>query len=294
MKTLQPQATISDYVALTKPRIIELLLVTTIPTMMFAAQGWPSVSLAIATFIGGSLAAAGANVLNCYVDADIDALMPRTAHRATATGAIPHRNVVIFGLVLSLASVVVLNIFTNSLAASLAALAIIFYVGIYSMLLKRRTAQNIVWGGIAGCFPVLIGWAAVTGSITIAPILLFLMVFFWTPPHYWPLSIKFRDQYAAADVPMLPVVATDIAVTRNIVVYSWAMSLVALALGFYSNLIYVAVTIVASGWFLFEAHALHHDVVKGNPASVRAMRVFHGSITYLSLIFLSVGVASLF
>jgi protoheme IX farnesyltransferase len=128
----------------------------------------------------------------------------------------------------------------------------------------------------------------------VAPILLFLVVFFWTPPHYWPLSIKFRDQYAAADVPMLPVVATDIEVTRNIVAYSWAMALVAIALGFFSNFIYVAVTLVASAWFLFEAHALHHDVVKGNSASVRAMRVFHGSITYLSLIFLSLGVASLF
>ncbi|MEN9692867.1 MAG: hypothetical protein RLZZ330_511, partial [Actinomycetota bacterium] len=199
------RATIGDFVALTKPRIIELLLVTTIPTMVFAAHGWPKLDVAIFTFIGGSLAAAGANVLNCYLDADIDVLMARTAKRATAQGKISPRTTLIYGLVLSSLSIIVLRVTTNSLAAGLAALAIIFYVGVYTLLLKRRTAQNIVWGGIAGCFPVVIGWSAVTGDLTWEPIMLFLVVFFWTPPHYWPLSMRFRDEYEAAQVPMLPV-----------------------------------------------------------------------------------------
>jgi protoheme IX farnesyltransferase len=294
MQTLESRATWRDYVALTKPRIIELLLVTTLPTMMFAARGWPDVKLAIATFVGGSLAAAGANVLNCYIDSDIDALMPRTAHRATATGLISQKNVVIFGLTLSLLSIVVLNIFTNALAASLAALAIIFYVGVYSLLLKRRTSQNIVWGGIAGCFPVVIGWSAVTNSLAIEPILLFLVVFFWTPPHYWPLSIKFRDQYAAADVPMLPVIATDLAVTKNILVYSWAMVAIAQSLAFFTNVPYLVISTLSGAWFLYEAHQLHNAVKLGTPAEARAMRLFHGSITYLSLIFLAIGIDSLF
>ena len=294
MQQVAVRANWRDYLALTKPRIIELLLVTTLPTMMFASRGWPDVKLAAATFVGGSLAAAGANVLNCYIDSDIDALMPRTAHRATATGLISSKNVVTFGLVLSLLSVVVLNVFTNALAASLAALAIIFYVGIYSLLLKRRTAQNIVWGGIAGCFPVVIGWSAVTNSLSIEPLLLFLVVFFWTPPHYWPLSIKFRDQYAAAEVPMLPVIATEREVTKNIVIYSWLMVGFAVALSLFTNIPYLVISIAASAWFLFEAHLLHNAVLQGAPAEARAMRLFHGSITYLSLIFLAVGIDSLF
>jgi protoheme IX farnesyltransferase len=293
MQLTATKATWRDYLALTKPRIIELLLVTTLPTMMFAAGGWPDLTLALATFVGGSLAAAGANVLNCYIDADIDALMPRTAHRATATGLISHRNVVMFGLSLSLASIVILNIFTNSLAASLAALAIIFYVGVYSLLLKRRTAQNIVWGGIAGCFPVVIGWSAITGSLSVESLLLFLVVFFWTPPHYWPLSIKFRDEYAAADVPMLPVVASDVTVTKNILAYSWVMVACSTALGFYTNFAYWIINAFASGWFLLEAHRLHAAVRSGESAALRAMRLFHLSITYLSLIFLAVGIDSL-
>ncbi|MEY4323332.1 MAG: hypothetical protein RL410_1113 [Actinomycetota bacterium] len=293
MQFTATKATWRDYVALTKPRIIELLLVTTLPTMMFAAGGWPDLTVALATFVGGSLAAAGANVLNCYIDADIDALMPRTAHRATATGLISHRNVVMFGLSLSLASIVVLNIFTNSLAASLAAFAIIFYVGIYSLLLKRRTAQNIVWGGIAGCFPVVIGWSAITGSLSVQSLLLFLVVFFWTPPHYWPLSIKFRDEYAAADVPMLPVVASESTVTKNIVIYSWLMVVCSTALGFYTHFAYWLINAFASGWFLLEAHRLHYLVQRGASAQSHAMRLFHLSITYLSLIFLAVGIDSL-
>ncbi len=289
----QVRATWRDYVTLTKPRIIELLLVTTIPTMVFAAGGWPPLGLVLATLVGGSFAAAGANVLNCYIDSDIDALMPRTAHRATATGLISTKQTVVFGLSLSLISVVILGTFTNGLAASLAALAIIFYVGIYSLLLKRRTSQNIVWGGIAGCFPVVIGWSAVTADLTWEPLVLFLVVFFWTPPHYWPLSIKFRDEYAAADVPMLPVVADDFVVARQIIIYSWVMVATSLLLIPATSSIY-AITAIASGaWFIFEAYKLQSDVRALKPVSKHAMRLFHGSITYLSLIFLAVGVDAL-
>ena len=288
-----PRATIRDYIGLTKPRIIELLLVTTIPTMMFAASGWPSAGVAIATLIGGTLAAAGANVLNCYIDMDIDALMPRTAHRATVTGAISARATVMFGLVLSLLSTLVLATFTNTLAASFAALAIIFYVGVYSLLLKRRTAQNIVWGGIAGCFPVIIGWTAVTDSISWEPLVLFLVVFLWTPPHYWPLSIKYRDEYAAASIPMLPVVATDVVVARQIIIYSWAMVGASLALIPATGLVYAAAAVFAGAWFIFQSYQLQRVIRRGVDAAKPAMRLFHGSISYLSILFLAVGIDSL-
>ena len=288
------KATVRDYVGLTKPRIIELLLVTTIPTMMFAAGGWPPLGLAIATLIGGSLAAAGANVLNCYIDADIDALMPRTAHRATVTGVITLRATVMFGLVLSLLSTLVLATFANTLAASLAALAIIFYVGVYSLLLKRRTSQNIVWGGIAGCFPVVIGWAAVRGDLTWEPLVLFLIIFLWTPPHYWPLSIKYRDEYAAASVPMLGVVASESTVARQIVCYSWAMVASSFLLIPATTYIYTTVAVLAGGWFIFEAHRLQAVIKKGGEAKKPAMKLFHGSISYLSLLFLAVGIDALF
>lgn len=288
-----PRATWRDYVGLTKPRIIELLLVTTIPTMMFAASGWPDLATAIATLVGGTLAAAGANVLNCYIDADIDALMPRTAHRATVTGAISTRATVMFGLILSLLSTLVLGTFTNSLAASFAALAIIFYVGVYSLLLKRRTAQNIVWGGIAGCFPVIIGWTAVTGSISWEPLVLFVVVFLWTPPHYWPLAIKYRDEYSAAAVPMLPVVAADTVVAKQIVLYSWAMVISSLALIPATGVVYWTSAGLSGAWFLYQAHHLQAVIRRGVEAGKPAMRLFHGSISYLSILFLAVGIDSL-
>jgi protoheme IX farnesyltransferase len=192
-----------------------------------------------------------------------------------------------------LISTVVLATFTNGLAASLSALAIIFYVGVYSLLLKRRTSQNIVWGGLAGCFPVVIGWSAVTGDLSWEPLVLFLVVFLWTPPHYWPLSIKFKDDYARADVPMLPVVAPDSVVAVSIIKYSWAMVLCSLALIPATGWIYTATAIVAGGWFLLEAYALKRFVTQGGAAAQRAMRLFHFSITYLSLLFLAVGVDAL-
>jgi protoheme IX farnesyltransferase len=284
--------TLKDYIVLTKPRIIELLLVTTVPTMMFAAGGIPTLSVALATLLGGALAAAGANVLNCFVDSDIDALMPRTAHRATATGLISKRKTLIYGLSLSLISIIVLDAFTNTLAAALATGAIIFYVGVYSLLLKRRTSQNIVWGGIAGCFPVLIGWSAVTGTLSWEPIALFMIVFFWTPPHYWPLSIKYKDQYAAAEVPMLPVVASKRDVTRAIIRYSWVMVATSLTLILSLGVPYAVVSISAGAWFLRLTYKLEHSIDDETLFEVVAMQVFHASITYLSIIFLTVGLVS--
>lgn len=290
-------ATVRDFVALTKPRIIELLLVTTIPTMIFAAKGWPDLRIAIFTFVGGSLAAAGANVLNCYLDFDIDVLMPRTAKRATAQGKISPRTTLIYGLTLSALSIIILRSTTNALAASLAALAIIFYVGVYTLLLKRRTAQNIVWGGIAGCFPVVIGWSAVTGNLTWEPIVLFLVVFFWTPPHYWPLSMRFRDEYEAAQVPMLPVIASDVEVVKQILLYSYAMVGTSLVLTLSLSWIYAILASASGIWFLFEAHKLKRLVENldagSNEIDKLAMKLFHGSISYLAIIFFAVGLDAL-
>ncbi|MFZ9308636.1 MAG: heme o synthase [Candidatus Nanopelagicales bacterium] len=288
----QVRPTFQDYIVLTKPRIIELLLVTTVPTMMFAAGGIPEIGVAIATLVGGALAAAGANVLNCFVDSDIDALMPRTAHRATASGRISKRKTLIYGLSLSMISIIVLDAFANTLAAALAAGAIVFYVGVYSLLLKRRTSQNIVWGGIAGCFPVLIGWSAITGSLSWEPFALFLIVFFWTPPHYWPLSIKYKDQYAAADVPMLPVVASNKEVSQAIIQYSWVMVATSLTLILSLGILYAVVSISVGAWFLLLTYKLEKVIDDEEHFERIAMTVFHASITYLSVIFFAVGVAS--
>ncbi|MEY3407133.1 MAG: hypothetical protein RL038_194 [Actinomycetota bacterium] len=283
-----------DYLTLTKPRIIELLLVTTVPTMMFAAGGWPELGLAIATLIGGSLAAAGANVLNCYIDIDIDSQMPRTAHRATASGLIGARQTVVFGLTLSFFAIVILGTFTNSVAASLAALAIIFYVGVYSLILKRRTKQNIVWGGIAGSFPVVIGWSAVTGSLSWEPIVLFIIVFWWTPPHYWPLAIQFKDEYAKVNVPMLPVVEPATEVVRQIIIYSWIMVGFSLLLIPAAGVVYAVSAVAAGVWFLYSTYRLRSAIANEVNVGKSAMAIFHGSITYLSVIFLAVGVSAFF
>lgn len=279
------------YLVLTKPRIIELLLVTTIPTMFLAAGGFPSLATVCWTLLGGSLAAGGANVLNCYLDRDIDALMERTMHRPTVTGQISARNTIIFGLILSVLSCVVLEVFVNTLSAVLSAAAIILYVVGYTMLLKRRTTQNIVWGGVAGCMPVLIGWAAVRDSISIAPVMLFLVVFFWTPPHYWPLSIRYKDEYARAGVPMLPVQADNRTVARHIIFYSWLMvgsSWALIPVG-ETGWVYAISSAVLGFIFLWEAYALRKRVHSGSD-DLAPMRLFHLSISYLSLLFLAVGI----
>ncbi|MGA1669187.1 MAG: heme o synthase, partial [Candidatus Nanopelagicales bacterium] len=284
-----------DYVAITKPRIIELLLVTAIPTMILAARGWPEPSVAVAVIVGGMLAAGGANAFNSVYDRDIDALMARTHARPVATGAVSVRGGLVLASVLSLASLIILATFANVLAAVLGAIAIAFYAVGYTMVLKRRTPQNIVWGGAAGCMPVLIAWAAVTGTLTWAPVVLFLIVFWWTPPHYWPLSLRYRDDYAAAGVPMLPVVTDVSGVTRSIVIYSWIMVAFSLILIPVAGMgwIYAIAAVVLGAVFLVEAHLLRRRALSG-AADVRPMRLFHWSITYLALLFLAVAVDPFF
>ncbi len=293
--TGQPQADSPprwrSYLALTKPRVIELLLVTTIPVMFLAAGGFPPIDTMLLTLLGGTLAAAGANVINQVYDRDIDAVMVRTQARPLVTGHISVRSSSIFGVVLSVASVALLALTVNILSAVLAAAAIGFYVFIYTMLLKRRTAQNIVWGGAAGCFPVLIGWAAVTDSLSWAPFVLFGIVFLWTPPHYWPLALRFKADYQAARVPMLPAVADAGAVATQIVWYSWAMVAMSLLLTPVAgmNWLYTATAVVLGVLWMREAYVLRGKVRSG-AEQTGAMRLFHGSISYLSLLFLAVAI----
>ena len=278
-------------VALTKPRIIELLLVTTLPTMFLAADGLPPLSLVMVTLAGGALAAGGANTLNQFLDRDIDMLMRRTERRPLVTGEVTPLVALLWGLFLSCLSVALLWSAVNPLSGVLAAAAIAFYVVVYTIVLKRRTSQNIVWGGAAGCFPVLIGWSAVTGSLSWAPAILFLIVFLWTPPHYWPLSLRYVDDYAAAGVPMLPVVASTSVVAKQIIIYSWAMVAASLALIpiAHTGWVYSVSAVLLGAWFLREAYALKARVGQGD-ADLKPMRLFHGSITYLSLLFLAVAI----
>lgn len=286
-------ATVGQYVALTKPRIIETLLITTIPVMILAQRGLPPFGLVVATVVGGALSAGGANTLNCVVDRDIDALMHRTSTRPLVTGAISPRAATVFGVVLTLVSVAWFGLLVNWLSAALSMAAVLFYVMIYTMLLKRRTAQNIVWGGAAGCMPVLIGWAAATGTVAWPAVVLFLVIFFWTPPHYWPLSMRFKEDYAAARVPMLPVVAQMPVVARQIVAYSWVMVLVSLSLVPVAPMgwVYAVVAVVSGGVFLIEAHRLHRLARRGAPeADLKPMRLFHYSITYLAILFVAVAI----
>jgi protoheme IX farnesyltransferase len=281
---------IKSYVSLTKPRIIELLLVTTVPTMFLASNGWPDWYLVLATLIGGALAAGGANALNNVVDRDIDALMDRTAHRPLVTGKVSVRGAVALGITLSLSSVIWLVSQVNTLSALFAASAIVFYVCVYTLLLKRRTSSNIVWGGAAGCFPVLIGWAAVTNSISLAPIVLFLIVFWWTPPHYWPLSMQYRKDYENAGIPMLPVVADREKVASQITIYSWIMVATTLVLPLVSELsiVYVLGAIILNLIFMREVYALRNRAKSDDP-DINPMKLFHWSITWLALLFFLIG-----
>jgi len=281
---------IKSYVSLTKPRIIELLLVTTVPTMFLASNGWPNWYLVLATLIGGALAAGGANALNNVVDRDIDALMDRTAHRPLVTGKVSVRGALALGITLSLLSVIWLVSQVNTLSALFAAGAIVFYVCIYTLLLKRRTSSNIVWGGAAGCFPVLIGWSAVTNSITLAPIVLFLIVFWWTPPHYWPLSMQYRKDYENAGIPMLPVVADREKVANQITIYSWIMVATTFVLPLVSELsiVYLLGAIVLNVVFMREVYALKNRA-KSEVLDINPMKLFHWSITWLALLFFVIG-----
>ena len=279
-----------SYVSLTKPRIIELLLVTTVPTMFLASNGWPNWYLVLATLIGGALAAGGANALNNVVDRDIDALMDRTAHRPLVTGKVSVRGALALGITLSLFSVIWLVSQVNTLSALFAASAIVFYVCVYTLLLKRRTSSNIVWGGAAGCFPVLIGWAAVTNSISLAPIVLFLIVFWWTPPHYWPLSMQYRKDYEKAGIPMLPVVADRKKVASQIAIYSWIMVATTFVLPLVSDLsiVYLIGAVVLNAVFMREVYALKNRA-QSDDLEINPMKLFHWSITWLALLFFLIG-----
>lgn len=282
--------TLKAYLALTKPRVIELLLVVTAPTMILAHNGIPSLWLVLATLIGGALSAGSAGAFNCYIDRDIDRLMKRTKNRPLVTGELTDRQALVFAWALGVASIAWLWVFTNWLAALLSLLAILLYVVLYTMVLKRRTAQNIVWGGVAGCMPVLIGWAAVTGDLSWPPFILFAIIFLWTPPHYWPLSMKYRDDYRAAGVPMLAVVRGRTQVGLQVILYAWATVACSLLLIPVAGmgLLYTAVALVSGAWFIYETHRLYNLAIRHEQIS--PMRVFHGSIMYLTLVFVAVGI----
>ena len=282
--------TLRAYVALTKPRVLELLLVTTVPVMILAQGGLPNLWLILATVIGGSLSAGSAAAFNMYLDRDIDAHMQRTVNRPLVTGEVSPRGALVFAWTLAVVSTVWLWAFTNVLAAGLSAAAIFFYVVIYTIILKRRTEQNIVWGGIAGCFPVLIGWSAVTGSLSWAPFILFALVFLWTPPHYWPLSMKYADQYDEVDVPMLGATRSGSQVGLQVILYAWATVACSLLLIPVApmGLVYTVSALVFGGWFIYESHRLYARAVRGGEP--RPMRVFHASITYLTLLFVAIAV----
>jgi protoheme IX farnesyltransferase len=278
---------VSAYVALTKPRIIELLLITTLPTMVVAQGGLPSVWLMVATLLGGALAAGGANAINMYVDRDIDRLMHRTSKRPLVTGAVAPRNALIFAITLEVVAFIELWAWVNLLSAVLAVSATLFYVFVYTLWLKRTSSQNIVIGGAAGAVPVLVGWAAVQNTITWAPIVLFAIIFVWTPPHFWALAFKYKDDYAAANVPMLPVVATFRRTSIEIFVYTVVMVGLTLVLAPVAHLgwLYIVSAAVLGAGFLAMALRLW---VKATPKA--SMQLFSYSITYLTLLFVIMAV----
>jgi len=283
---------VKAYVALTKPRVIELLLVTTLPTMIFAARTFPDIWLILATLVGGAFAAGSAGAFNCYIDRDIDKVMHRTENRPLVTGAVSPREALVFSWALGAAAIAILWFGANPLSGMLGVAAIFLYVVVYSMILKRRTSQNIVWGGAAGCMPVLIAWAAVTNTVQWPAVILFMIIFLWTPPHYWPLSMRYSDDYNAAKVPMLGAVAGSRIVSVQVVLYSWAMvvcSLLMVPLG-NAGIVYTVVAVASGGWFLFEAHKLYRNAQHNEVTNKGAMKVFHGSISYLTLLFVALAV----
>ena len=285
--TRRVSAVVRAYVSLTKPRIIELLLVTTVPAMMLAAGGWPSWRLLVATLVGGTLAAGAANVFNCWYDRDIDRLMHRTERRPLPMGEISPRGALVFGLVLTVVSTLLLATTTTLLAAGLALGAIGYYAVIYTMVLKRHTRHSTLFGGVPGAAPVLIGWAAVTGSLDWPAIVFFGVVFCWQLPHFWALAMRFREDYARADVPMLPVVASPMSVGRQTVVWTWLTVAVSLTLwpvagGYGIGWIYTAAAAGLGLWFVVEAHRLLRRIRRD--AEMKPMLLFHVSISYLALL----------
>ena len=286
--------TIFAYVALTKPRIVELLLITTVPAMLLAAHGFPPLTLIAATLVGGTLSAASANVFNCIVDADIDAKMARTAARPLVTGRISIGAALLFASILGVASFLFLAFTTTMMAAFVSLLAIAFYVLIYTLILKRSTPQNIVIGGAAGALPPVIGWAAVTGDISLVPILLFALVFYWTPPHFWALALRIGPDYAAAGVPMLPVTAGPAETARQIWLYTILLVVMSLMLWVVAGmgLVYLGAAIVGGGIFLLRAWRLRSDVL-GDGLLRGATRLYRYSISYLTLIFAAIAIDSI-
>ena len=280
-------ATVNAFVMLTKPRIIELLLITTVPSMILAHGGMPRLSLVVLTIVGGALAAGGANTFNMYIDRDIDRLMERTQGRPLVTGAITPRSALLFGIALEVVAFVLFSLFVNWLSAFLALGACLFYVFVYSLWLKRTSRQNIVIGGAAGAAPALIGWAAVTGSLSLNPIILFAIVFFWTPPHFWALAIKYADQYEAASVPMLPVVTSIKATATRMVIYT--VVIFGLSIWFHvvadMGFVYLSVALIGGLVFLWRTLGLLRK-----PTSVQAMKVFVYSNVYLGALFIAMAI----
>lgn len=291
--TARPLADVlKGYVALTKPRIIELLLVTTIPTMVVAAHGIPSLWLIVVTLIGGTLAAGGANAFNMVIDRDIDAIMERTKRRPLVTGVMSPRAATLFAGALEVLAFAVLAVWVNPLSAWLAVSATAFYVFVYTLWLKRRSKQNIVIGGAAGAVPVLVGWAAVTNSLSWTPVLMFLIIFIWTPPHFWALAVRYRDDYEAAHVPMMPVVASLRRTTLEILIYSVVMWALTVLLGPVAHLgwIYAVSATVLGALFTFYALRLYRHALNDKADVSEAMRLFHFSITYLTALFVLMAV----
>ena len=282
-----PRSVLGGYVALMKLRVVELLLITTVPTMVLAQGAWPSFSLILITLLGGTLAAGGANAINMYIDRDIDGLMERTKNRPLVTGLIAPRNALVFAVSLEIIAFAVLWAWANLLSAILCMSATLFYVFVYSLWLKRTSKQNIVIGGAAGAVPVLVGWAAVTDSLAWEPWLLFLVIFLWTPPHFWALAIRHTDEYRAAGVPMLPVVESEEKVVRAMVAYCAATVVASLALIPVASLgwVYTGVSAVLGALFLGGTIALGRKPTPGG-----SMKLFSFSITYLSLVFVALTV----
>jgi heme o synthase len=282
---------VAAYVGMTKPRVIELLLLTTVPVMFAAAGGVPPLGLVVATVIGGTLSAASASALNCVYDRDIDEQMRRTRRRALPRHIVTTRAAITFGVVLGVLATTILWLWVNPMSAMLAVAAEMFYLVVYTVWLKRRTTQNIVWGGLAGCFPALIGWTAVTGEVGWPPVVLFLVVFFWTPPHTWALALRYREDYAGVDVPMLPAVAPAHVVGRHIALYSCAA--VATSLAYWpvagTSAFYPIAAAVLGVVFLTEAHRMWGRTRRSDSlAEIAPMRLFHGSNLYLALLFVAV------
>ncbi|MGH3169544.1 MAG: heme o synthase [Trebonia sp.] len=285
------------YVDLCKPRIVELLLITAVPTLFLAYRGLPSLTVTLVVVFGGALAAGSANVLNCYIDRDIDQIMKRTSSRSLVRHTVTPRSALVFGLVIGIVSVTLFALTTNLLAAGLTLGAIIYYVVIYTMLLKRHTSQSTLWGGICGAAPVLIAWAAARDTLSWPSFLLFLVIFFWQPPHFWALAIKYKDDYRSAGIPMLPVVAPVRRVLAESLVHSWLMVAVSLAAWYWIGPVYGVAALLLGGVFLYEVHRLYalsrRDQAQDGTTPLVTMRLFHLSVLYLTLLFVAVAISAL-